>query len=73
MTAVAATSTGLKGISLYTDDLTDGVQTFKPEEGHVFRVMSRKDEELHTLHFDVDEEGKAQRLWEHGQYMDRLR
>ncbi len=70
--AMAATSKGLTGISLYSDKPADYKLTLRHEEGHVFRVYSKKDEPLHTVRFEVDEDGRATRMWMHGQYSDRL-
>ncbi|MDJ0879872.1 MAG: serine hydrolase domain-containing protein [Halieaceae bacterium] len=71
--ALAATSKGLTGISLYSDKPADFKLNLRHEEGHVFRVYSKKDEPLHTVRFEVDEEGRATRMWMHGQYSDRLK
>jgi CubicO group peptidase (beta-lactamase class C family) len=70
--AVAASSDGLSAIRLYSDSPADGRMRLQPEEEHVFRVYSSKDEPLHTVRFDVDADGRATRLWMHGQYMERL-
>lgn len=70
--ALAATSKGLTGISLYSDKPADYKLKLRHEEGHVFRVYSKKDEPLHTVRFEVDDEGRATRMWMHGQYSDRL-
>jgi hypothetical protein len=70
--ALAATSKGLTGISLYSDTPADYKLDLRHEEGHVFRVYSKKDEPLHTVRFEVDEDGRATRMWLHGQYADRL-
>ncbi len=70
--ALAATSKGLTGISLYSDKPADYQLKLRHEEGHVFRVYSKKDEPLHTVRFEVDEDGRATRMWMHGQYSDRL-
>lgn len=70
--ALAATSKGLTGISLYSDTPANYKLDLRHEEGHVFRVYSKKDEPLHTVRFEVDEDGRATRMWLHGQYADRL-
>ncbi|MEP0201315.1 MAG: serine hydrolase domain-containing protein [Halioglobus sp.] len=70
--ATAATSEGLREIPVFADNLKDRSVDLKPEGNHVFRRLSRKGEELHTVRFEVDENGRAVRRWEHGQYADRL-
>ena len=70
--AIAATTTGLKGIDLFDDKPNRRPLKLKHEEGHTFRVMSRNDDELHTLRFETNEDGKVIRFWEHGQYAERL-
>ncbi len=73
VSAVAATSSGLKAVQVYSDELQNRITDYKPEETPVFRVLSGKGEETHTVRFELDEEGNPLRLWEHGQYLDRVR
>ncbi|MCJ8319167.1 MAG: beta-lactamase family protein [Colwellia sp.] len=70
--AIAATSDGLKGIDLFDDKPNQRPLKLKHEEGHVFRVISKNGEELHSAYFELDKQGKAIRFWEHGQYAERL-
>lgn len=68
-----ATDKGLKSVDPFSTNPKRSVTNYVAEEEHTFRVMSRDDKPLYTIHFDVDENGKATRVWEHGQYMDRAK
>lgn len=70
--AIAATSSGLKGIDLFSENPNRRPLKLKHEKDHVFRVVSSKGNELHTVRFETNDDGKVVRYWEHGQYAERL-
>ncbi|GMG87076.1 serine hydrolase domain-containing protein [Biformimicrobium ophioploci] len=69
--AIAETSKGLKGISLFAENPNRRPLMLKHEEDNVFRVLSKEGDNLYTVHFDMDDNGRAVRFWQHGQYWDR--
>lgn len=68
----AATSKGLKSVDHYASKPANSARKYKHEEGDVFRVLGRDGKETHTIRFEMDKEGKATRVWQHGQYLDRM-
>ena len=58
-------------IGLYTDDPAEGLEELQHVEGHVFRVRRKDGTLAQEVRFDVDEDGRVLRAWDHGNYLTR--
>ncbi len=59
-------------VSFPTSDPMGGMTKLKHVEGHTFRRI-RKDESLgEEVTFEVDEEGRVVRVWNHGNYSEKI-
>ena len=58
-------------IGLYTDDPAERLEELQHVDGHVFRVKRKDGTLAQEVRFDVDQDGRVLRAWDHGNYLTR--
>ena len=62
----------LMAIDIPSDDLGEAMIKLKHDSGHVFLRQTDDDEDRETWAFQMADDGKAQRIFRHSIYLNRI-